>query len=120
MIDFSRMKVVRKVAIAAGVALAVANGAIALAQNPPLPAPAGAVAPASAAPIRSAVMREFENGIKVGTKITMANWQQYQSFMPDGMVELFKGTNYWKMPSDVEMNIGPTRIFPLPEGYPAT
>ncbi len=118
MIDFSRMKVVRKVAIAAGVALAVANGAIALAQNPPLPAPAGAVAPASAAPIRSAVMREFENGIKVGTKITMANWQQYQSFMPDGMVELFKGTNYWKMPSDVEMNIGPTRIFPLPEGYP--
>src|SRR5258708_39235356 len=34
------------------------------------------------------------------------------------MVELLKGINCWKMPPDVEMNVGPTRIFPLPEGYP--
>jgi hypothetical protein len=118
MTEFSLTKVVRKSAIAAGVALAVSTGALALAQTPPLPAPAGATGASAAAPVRSMVMREFENGIKVGTKITMANWQQYQSFMPDGMVELFKGSNYWKMPPDVEMNVGPTRIFPLPEGYP--
>jgi hypothetical protein len=84
----------------------------------PAPGSSADVPAAAQTPIKAAKVQEFENGIPIGTKITMANWQQYQSFMPDGMIELFKGSNFWKMPADVEMDIGPTRIFPLPEGYP--
>src|ERR1700736_161691 len=80
--------------------------------------PAGAAAQQPFAKVTPAPVRKFENGIPIGTKITMANWTQYKDLMPDGMVELFKGTNFWKMPPDVEMNVGPTRIFPLPQGYP--
>ncbi len=90
-----------------------------LASAAPAPGWSSADAPAAAqTSIKAAKVQEFENGIPIGTKITMSNWQQYQSFMPDGMIELFKGSNFWKMPADVEMDIGPTRIFPLPEGYP--
>src|SRR5580704_6310408 len=57
--------------------------------------------------------------IPVGTKITMRNWQQYRQFMPAGMAALFEGNLFWKMPADVEMNIGPTRAFAPPAGYVA-
>ncbi|MGH7837494.1 MAG: DUF1329 domain-containing protein, partial [Candidatus Binataceae bacterium] len=46
----------------------------------------------------------------VGTKITMANWQQYKAFLPFGMTKLFEGQYQWKMPADVEIDIGPTHI----------
>jgi Protein of unknown function (DUF1329) len=68
---------------------------------------AGASAAASAA----------SNTIPVGTKITMQNWQQYKQFMPDGMIELFEGKYFWKMPPDVEIDIGPTVNFPQPKTY---
>lgn len=55
--------------------------------------------------------------IPPGTKITTANWRQYQQFMPDGMVALFQGGQSWKMPDDVEIDVGPTIIHPLPKGY---
>jgi hypothetical protein len=55
--------------------------------------------------------------IPAGTTITIANWQKYKSFMPDGMIALFKGTYYWRMPSDVQMEIGPTVLHPLPKTY---
>jgi len=55
----------------------------------------------------------FENGIPIGTKITQANWQQYQQFMPESMIHLFKGDLFWHMPKDLEIDVGPTRhIFP--------
>jgi len=57
------------------------------------------------------------NGIPIGTKITMGNWQQYKSFMPDGLITLFEGTSFWKMPPDVEVDIGPTYNYPLPETF---
>src|SRR6266481_4705335 len=57
--------------------------------------------------------------IPPGTTITMQNWQQYRQFMPDGMVELFEGKYFWKMPADVQMEVGPTVIHPLPKGYVA-
>jgi hypothetical protein len=90
------------------------------AQSPAAP-PAAAFAGATVVPgahLTPAAVREFENGIPIGTTITTANWQKYRDFMPDGMVDLFEGTNFWKMPADVQMNVGPTQIFPLPEGYP--
>jgi hypothetical protein len=55
--------------------------------------------------------------IPPGTAITMANWQNFKQFMPDGMVALFEGTYSWKMPADVRMEIGPTVIHPLPKNY---
>ena len=55
--------------------------------------------------------------IPVGTKITMDNWQQFQRFMPEGMVALFQGRYFWKMPPDVSMEVGPTVIHPLPRNF---
>jgi Protein of unknown function (DUF1329) len=45
-----------------------------------------------------------------GTKITMANWQQYKAFLPFGMTKLFQGSYQLKMPNDVEIDIGETKI----------
>ena len=53
----------------------------------------------------------------VGTRITIQNWQKYREYMPDGMVALFEGKYYWKMPPDVEMEVGPTTVYPLPKDY---
>jgi hypothetical protein len=55
--------------------------------------------------------------IAPGTRITMQNWRQYSQFMPNGMRELFQGKYFWKMPADVELDVGPTVIHPLPKGY---
>jgi hypothetical protein len=52
-----------------------------------------------------------------GTKITMANWQQYKAFMPFGMTKLFQGQYQWKMPQDVEIDIGPARYGNLPKTW---
>lgn len=52
-----------------------------------------------------------------GQTVTMQNWQTYRDFMPDGMVALFGGGSFWKMPPDVQMPIGPTIIHPLPANY---
>jgi hypothetical protein len=46
----------------------------------------------------------------VGTIITMANWQQYKSVMPLGMIKLFQGTYGWKMPADVSIPVGPAHL----------
>ena len=46
----------------------------------------------------------------VGTTITMANWQQYKSVMPLGMIKLFQGTYGWKMPADVSIPVGPAHL----------
>jgi hypothetical protein len=55
--------------------------------------------------------------IAPGTVITMANWQQYKDFMPDGMIGLFAGKYFWKMPDAVHMEVGPTVLHPLPKSY---
>jgi hypothetical protein len=58
-----------------------------------------------------------ESTIPPGTKITMRNWQQYKAFMPDGMIGLFEGSLSWKMPPDVEIDVGATTIHPLPKPF---
>jgi hypothetical protein len=55
--------------------------------------------------------------IPPGTTITMQNWQRYKQYMPDGMIALFDGKYFWKMPADVSMEVGPTIIHPLPPDY---
>ncbi len=56
-------------------------------------------------------------GVPVGTVITMQNWQKYQQYFSDGVVDLFSGKYYWKMPADVSIEVGPTIINPLPQNY---
>jgi hypothetical protein len=51
-------------------------------------------------------MTEHQSEPPAGTTITMANWRQYQSVMPLGMIKLFQGVYGWKMPADVQMPVG--------------
>lgn len=74
----------------------------------------GAAAGESARPV---VDGDAGSGIAPGTVITMANWERYRAFMPDGMAALFQGTYFWKMPADVRIEIGPTIILPMPRNY---
>lgn len=57
------------------------------------------------------------DSIPPGTIITMRNWQDYRRFMPDGMAAMFEGKYFWKMPPDVQMEVVPTTIVPLPKNY---
>jgi len=66
--------------------------------------------PATAAPPGSSAIPD-------GTIITMQNWRQYTQFMPVGMEAFFGGSYFWKMPSDVQMVVGPTVVNPLPKNY---
>jgi hypothetical protein len=130
--------VVCAIAASAGLASAEQGGSppvaidaplmLAQAASPPaltaVPAAAGAQAAAAADEVSSSSaisgvpgMTSAANGIPIGTKITMANWQQFQNFMPDGMVVLFQGASFWKMPPDLEIDIGPTYTYPLPKSY---
>jgi len=47
----------------------------------------------------------------------MSNWRQYRDFMPDGLIALFEGKYFWKMPSDIQIEIAPTVVHPLPKNY---
>ena len=58
-----------------------------------------------------------EDTIPPGTKITMQNWQQYKQFMPEGLAKMFAGEFYWKLPANVEIDIGPTVNIPEPPNY---
>jgi len=55
--------------------------------------------------------------VPAGTRITSANWQDYKQFMPPAMQTLFGGQTFWKVPADVEIEIGPTQPMPLPPAY---
>jgi Protein of unknown function (DUF1329) len=57
------------------------------------------------------------DSIPPGTIITIQNWQNYRRFMPEGMAAMFEGKYFWKMPPDVQMEVGPTVIVPLPGNY---
>ena len=52
-----------------------------------------------------------------GTKITMQNWRDYKNFMPFGMTKFFEGQYFWKMPSDIEIDVGPTVMGNLPKTF---
>lgn len=58
-----------------------------------------------------------EDAIPAGTTITAQNWRDYQHFMSPGMRELFLGTGSWKLPPDVQLIVGPTVHYPLPQHY---
>jgi Protein of unknown function (DUF1329) len=55
--------------------------------------------------------------IEPGTTITHQNWQQYRQFMSEGMIELFEGKQFWHLPKDLRIEVGPTVPIPLPKRY---
>jgi hypothetical protein len=55
--------------------------------------------------------------IPPGTTITSSNWEQYKQFFTEGEIGLWQGRWFWKMPADVQINVGPTKVFPLPEPF---
>jgi hypothetical protein len=55
--------------------------------------------------------------IRPGTTITKSNWMQYKQFFTEGEIGLWDGRWFWKMPDDVQINVGPTQVYPLPEPF---
>jgi hypothetical protein len=47
----------------------------------------------------------------------MTNWQLYKQFMPLGMIKLFEGKYFWKMPADVEIEVDPTHLDSLLKSF---
>jgi hypothetical protein len=55
--------------------------------------------------------------IAPGTIINKSNWMQYKQFFTDGEIGLWEGKWFWKMPDDVQINVGPTKVYPLPDPF---
>ena len=72
---------------------------------------------ASVAMARTACASLTGASISPGTTITLQNWQTYRQFMSEGMVELFEGTQFWHLPRDLHIEVGPTVPIPLPRAY---
>jgi len=109
------MKVVRA-ALILGFAIA-AIGLPRMSDAGPPPEQVEGLAPPSAdersAPETSPAETPEPPAIAPGTVITKANWTQYKQFFSDGEIGLWEGKWFWKMPDDVRIEVGPTRIYPL-------
>ena len=53
---------------------------------------------------------EHQPDVPLGTKITQENYQQYKQILPLGMIKLFEGQYFWKMPAGVALEVGPTHL----------
>jgi hypothetical protein len=62
---------------------------------------------------------DSKSTIPDGTKITVANWQQYKQFMPIGMQAVFAGAYNWKLDAtpDSTVVVGPTIFTPQPKQF---
>jgi Protein of unknown function (DUF1329) len=67
-------------------------------------------APAASAPAA-------ETTIPAGTTITHQNWERYRQFMSQGLIALFEGNQFWHLPKDLRIEVGPTVPIPLPKRY---
>ena len=52
-----------------------------------------------------------------GTVINTGNWQKYKDCFSQGEQTFWLGTNFWKMPDDVELHVGPPHHWDLPKPY---
>src|ERR1700682_1835359 len=66
-----------------------------------------AATPLSSQETSPTATRAPTENIPIGTVITTRNWQSYKQYMPEGMRMLFEGRFAWKIPSDIQMEIGP-------------
>jgi uncharacterized protein DUF1329 len=58
-----------------------------------------------------------QGSIAPGTTITHQNWERYRQFMSDGLITLFEGNQFWRLPKDLRIEVGPTIPIPLPRRY---
>src|SRR5579859_6973999 len=63
------------------------------------------------------VAADSPDTIPPGTKINMSNWQNYKKFMPVGLWTLWEGKQFYKLPPEAELVVGPTTSIPLPKKY---
>jgi hypothetical protein len=77
----------------------------------------GAQAAASSQSTQKVPPPAIAASLPLGTIVTAQNWQQYRDFMPEGMARLFGGEFGLKIPSDVQMEVGPTELHLPPKGY---
>ncbi|HLW70591.1 MAG TPA: DUF1329 domain-containing protein [Candidatus Binataceae bacterium] len=75
--------------------------------------------PAKPANNFSPVLEVGGGDIPIGTRINPRNWREYQRYMPTGMIALFRGSYFWKMPADFEMDIGGTTALKPSRNYRA-
>jgi hypothetical protein len=68
-------------------------------------------------PEESASVETETPEIPPGTTITKSNWTQYKQFFSTGEIGLWEGRWFWKMPDDVQINVGTTQVYPLPEPF---
>jgi hypothetical protein len=64
-----------------------------------------------------ALAQESQPPLPPGTRITQQNWQQYKSYFPQGLIEIWGGTHPWKLPADAVMEVGPVREYPNPPSW---
>ena len=57
------------------------------------------------------------DSIAPGTIVTQDNWREYRGFMSDGLIALFEGKQFWHLPPDVRIEVGPATSIPLPRRY---
>lgn len=70
-----------------------------------------------ASPVFAAGPDAPSGDIHAGTVITNQNWQQYRQFMSAGLIALFEGKSFWRLPVDLQLEVGPTVSIPLPKKY---
>jgi hypothetical protein len=56
-------------------------------------------------------------GLAPGTIVTQQNWREYRRFMSNGLIALFEGKQFWHLPPDLRIEVGPTNSIPLPRRY---
>jgi Protein of unknown function (DUF1329) len=67
--------------------------------------------------VDGAEINDASDQVAPGTVITHSNWQDFKRFMPPAMQTLFAGDDYWRLPNDLEIDVGPAIPVPLPRRY---
>jgi uncharacterized protein DUF1329 len=55
--------------------------------------------------------------VSPGTVITKSNWHQYVDCFSDGVQVLWQGSEFWRMPDDVEIHVGQQHSWTLPKSF---
>jgi hypothetical protein len=109
------MRALHSMIIAGLIAAVVGLPSLVYAASPPEPQETGAAEAQPPAELSS--VEPPAPAIPPGTTITKSNWRQYQQFFTQGEIGFWEGKWFWKMPDDVQINVGPTEVYPLPEPF---
>ena len=111
------MRVLHCTLIAGLIASVVGLPRLVNAFSPPQPQESPAADSAEASPSEASAIEAPTPSVPPGITITKSNWTQYKQFFTTGEIGLWEGSWFWKMPDDVQINVGPTQVYPLPEPF---